>query len=241
MKIMAFECSAKQASVAICEDGKLLTEFYSNVGLTHSQTLMPMAEAALTACCLKLEDIDGLCISHGPGSFTGLRIGISALKGLAMAKDTPCVGVSTLHAMAHCNLAFRGIIAACMDARCNQCYCGLFLSDGETISRLSEDMALPMEGFCKIINEKSAELNLPALIMGDGALLFWERFGNKLHNVSLAPDSSRYQSARGVAALATTNFIKGNTCSAKKLLPNYLRLPQAERELKKKMENRNDS
>lgn len=236
MKILAFECSAKQASVAIAENEKILAEFYSNVGLTHSQTLMPMAEAALSACGIGIDDIDGFCVAHGPGSFTGLRIGMSALKGLTAANGKPSVGVSTLYAMAHCNLSFKGIIAACMDARCNQCYCGLFLSDGEKISRITEDMAIPMEEFCVLINKKSEELKLPTLIMGDGSNLFYGRFSENLTNASLAPDGSRYQSARGVVAAALNEFICGNTVSSNRLLPVYLRLPQAERELKKKME-----
>jgi len=236
MKILAFECSAKQASVAIAEDEKILTEFYSNVGLTHSQTLMPMMEAALTACGLKIDDIDGVCIAAGPGSFTGLRIGMSAVKGLTLGSEKPCVGVSTLFAMAHCNLAFKGVIAACMDARCNQCYCGLFLSNGENITRITEDMAIPMEEFCYLVNAKSEELKLPVLIMGDGANLFNKGFGDKLKNAVMAPDGSRYQSARGVVAAALNDFNSGNTVSSAELLPIYLRLPQAERELKKKME-----
>ncbi len=236
MKILAFECSAKQASVAIAENEKILAEFYSNVGLTHSQTLMPMLESALTACGLDIEDIDGFCVAHGPGSFTGLRIGMSAIKGLTIANDKPCVGVSTLFAMAHCNSAYNGIIAACMDARCNQCYCGLFLSDGEKITRLTDDMALPLEEFYNIIKDEAQRLNLPVLIMGDGAILFYKSYGDKLENAVLAPDSSRYQSARGVAAAALGDFNLGNTVSSGELLPKYLRLPQAERELKKKME-----
>lgn len=236
MKILAFECSAKQASVAIAENEKILSEFYSNVGLTHSQTLMPMAEAALGACGLTTQDIDGFCVASGPGSFTGLRIGMSAVKGLTIAGSKPCVGVSTLFAMAHCNLSFKGIIAACMDARCNQCYCGLFLSDGEKITRLSEDMAIPLAEFCDKINEATAKEGLPALIMGDGSPLLYKGFGDKLQNAMLAPDGSRYQSARGVAAAALSEFINGNTVSSAELLPIYLRLPQAERELKKKME-----
>ena len=236
MKILAFECSAKQASVAIAENEKILTEFYSNVGLTHSQTLLPMMEAALSACGLDIEDIDGFCIAAGPVSFTGLRIGMSAVKGLAIGNKKPCVGVSTLFAMAHCNLAFSGLIAACMDARCNQCYCGLFLSDGKKITRVTPDMAVPMEEFCDLVNAKSEELQQPVLIMGDGANLFYKGFGDKLNNATLAPDGSRYQSARGVAAAALCDFISENTVGSHELLPIYLRLPQAERELKKKME-----
>ena len=236
MKILAIECSAKQASVAITEDEKILTEFYSNVTLTHSQTLMPMLDSALAACGLGIDDIDGFAIAAGPGSFTGLRIGMSAIKGLTIGNEKPCVGVSTLYAMAHCNLAFKGIIATCMDARCNQCYCGLFLSDGEKINRLGEDMAIPMKEFCDLVNAKVEELNLPVLVMGDGSNLFYKGFANKLKNANLAPDSSRYQSARGVATAALQDFINSNTVSSQELLPIYLRLPQAERELKKKME-----
>ncbi len=236
MKILAFECSAKQASVAIAENEKILAEFYNNVGLTHSQTLMPMAEAALSACGLGIEDIDGFCVAHGPGSFTGLRIGMSAVKGLTIANAKPCVGVSTLFAMAHCNISYKGVIAACMDARCNQCYCGLFLSDGEKITRLSQDMAIPLEDFCNKINETTEKMGLSALIMGDGSPLLYKNFGENLQNAMLAPDSSRYQSARGVAAAALHDFISGKTVNSQELLPIYLRLPQAERELKKKME-----
>ncbi len=236
MKILSMECSAKAASVAITEGGKLLAEFYSNIGLTHSQTLMPMAEAALGASGLKIGDIDAFAISAGPGSFTGLRIGISAIKGLAIAEDKPTVGVSTLEAIAEAASQFKGIVAAAMDARCNQFYCAAFLSDGEKLERLMEDSALSFEDFKEKIAEFSREYGENAIILGDGAELFKRLTSGELSFLKLADEKNRYQSARYVAKIAERELQKGNGVSGGALLPIYLRLPQAERELKKKLE-----
>lgn len=236
MKILALECSAKPGSVAITDNGKLLSEFYCNVGLTHSQTLMPMVENALECCELSLNDIDGFGISAGPGSFTGIRIGISALKGMAFAENKPCVAVSTLESMAYNASHYKGIIACCMDARCNQCYCALFLSDGKEIFRILEDSALSMEDFYDIMKKESENRNQDVIIVGDGAELFYSKFSEQLPSLILSDGNCRYQSARFVAKVAERDFINNKTITQDKLLPIYLRLPQAERELKKKME-----
>ncbi len=238
MKLLAIDCSAIPASVAITDNEKLLTEFYCNIGLTHSQTLMPMVEATLKATNLELCDIDGLCISAGPGSFTGVRIGISTIKGLAAPKNKKCVGVSTLEAMAYGCTSFSGIVAAIMDARCNQCYCALFLSENNKITRITEDMALPMSELCDKIKELNSKHNKPVLAVGDGAALFTKGFGEQLPFTSLASEGCRYQSARFVAAAALNKFILGETLNHSELQPIYLRLPQAERELKKKPEEK---
>lgn len=236
MKILALECSAKSGSVAITDDEKLLCEFFCNVGLTHSQTLMPMVENALDNCGLTLSDIDGFAISAGPGSFTGIRIGISALKGMAMGENKSCVGVSTLHSMALSAVHFKGIIASCMDARCNQCYCALFISNGKEIKRIMEDSALSMEDFRDKIKDECKENNMDAIILGDGASLFYKNYA--FDNLTLCDENLRYQSAKFVAALSYKDFLDGKGISQDKLLPIYLRLPQAERELKKKMEDK---
>ena len=238
MKILALECSAVPSSVAIIDGDKLLSEFYCNIGLTHSQTLMPMVESVLNATGLTVDDIDGLCISAGPGSFTGVRIGISTLKGLAAPLDKPCVAVSTLEAMAYGFKDYNGIVAAIMDARCNQCYCALFLCENQKITRLSDDLALSMEEFCDKIKETSKEKQLPTIAVGDGAALFMSNFGSELQNTLLASGGCRYQSARFVAAAAIPRFENSKTISHKELQPIYLRLPQAERELKKKLEEK---
>lgn len=238
MKILALECSAVPSSVAILDNDKLLAEFYCNIGLTHSQTLMPMVESVLTATGLTVEDIDGLCISAGPGSFTGVRIGISTLKGLAAPFNKSCVGVSTLEAMAYGFIDYNGIVATIMDARCNQCYCALFLCENQKITRLSDDLALSMAELCDKIKEISEEKHLPTIAVGDGAALFISNFGEHLPTTTLASSGCRYQSARFVAAAAKERFESGKVISHSELQPIYLRLPQAERELKKKLEEK---
>ena len=238
MKLLSVDCSATPASVAITDDEKLLAEFYCNIGLTHSGTLMPMVEATLKATNLDITDIDGFCISAGPGSFTGVRIGISTIKGLAAPYNKKCVGVSTLEAMAYGCTSFDGIVAATMDARCNQCYCALFLCEGNKITRLSDDMALPMAELCDKIKKLNQEYNKPVLAVGDGAALFMKGFGEQLPFARIASEGCRYQSARFVAAAALNKFLLGETLSHSELQPIYLRLPQAERELKKKMEEK---
>lgn len=238
MKILALECSAVPSSVAILEDDKLLAEFYCNIGLTHSQTLMPMVESVLNSTSLTVDDIDGLCISAGPGSFTGVRIGISTLKGLAAPQNKQCVGVSTLEAMAYGFIDYNGIVAAIMDARCNQCYCALFLCENQIITRITEDLALSMSELCDRIKEAQEKFKLPAIAVGDGAALFIGNFQNELQNTTLASSGNRYQSARFVAVAAKEHFLKGNTITHSELQPIYLRLPQAERELKKKLEEK---
>ena len=158
MKILCLECSATPASVALIEDGKIIGSSVINIKLTHSQTLMPMVESLLNATKLSVNDIDGIAISQGPGSFTGIRIGISAAKGLAFTKNLRCVGISTLRAMAENFKGNNCVVCAVMDARCNQFYNAIFdISNGQ-ITRLCEDRALMcdelLEEIKKILKEK---------------------------------------------------------------------------------------
>lgn len=236
MKILAIECSAVPSSAAVLEDGKLLSEFYCNISLTHSQTLMPMIDSTLKAAGLDITDIDGLCISGGPGSFTGVRIGISTLKGLAAAANIPSVSVSSLEAMALNAEVFDGLIASVMDARCKQCYCALFISKDSKIERISNDMALSMEEFCDKIIKEMSNYGKKCILVGDGAQLFKDTAAKDADDIILAPYCSRFQSARYVAKLSVDHFLAGDTVSADALMPTYLRLPQAQRELNKKME-----
>lgn len=226
MKTMAFECSAVSASCCIFENDKILGSVYSNVKLTHSQTLLPMAENLLSATKLTLDDIDCFAVANGPGSFTGIRIGISAVKGLAAAKDKPCVPVSTLEAIAAPVCYFKGIICAVMDARCGQVYNALFISDGKNIKRLCDDRAIMISELKNDIENCGKDV----IIIGDGAEMVYNELG--LLNTQLAPSHLRYQNAIGVA-LSSANK---QAVSPQELLPFYLRLPQAERELKKRNE-----
>lgn len=227
MKILAVECSAGPASVAITENSKILSEAFVNVKLTHSQTLMPMVESALKNAQLSLDDIDAFAVSVGPGSFTGIRIGISLIKGLALPFNTPVASVSTLAAMAHNFTDTDCLLCCCMDARCNQVYNALFRISGGNITRLTPDRALMCEELSKELYEKYSLENI--IIMGDGAKLFYPY----VKNISkIACEGRLYQKALGVA-LEAKEFI-----TPKELNPVYLRLPQAERELNKRKEEK---
>ena len=232
MKILSLECSASPASVCITENGKILSSAFINVKMTHSQTLLPMVKNCLDAASIKLDDIDAFAISSGPGSFTGIRIGIAAVKGLALKNNVPCVAVSTLEAMAQLFIDHNTLICAVMDARCNQVYNALFSVENGNITRLCEDRALLCDELTDELKNNYSDRNI--IIVGDGADLFYSHLTEDI-NVSLAPEHLKYQNAVGVAFAAQSAIQNGDTVSPAALLPKYLRLPQAERELKKKL------
>ena len=233
MKILSVECSASPASCAIIEDGKIKASSFINAKLTHSQTLMQMIINTLDNSATKFSDIDQIAISVGPGSFTGLRIGISAIKGLAAPGNTPCIAVSSLDAMAQNFIDRDCIICAVMDARCNQFYNALFEIKNGNISKLCDDRALLADELkSEILNSHSST---PIIICGDGADLFYKNVCD-LNNVTIANENLKFQSAVGVGMYAYKNRDTIKVISPENLLPVYLRLPQAERELKAKTE-----
>jgi len=224
MKILAFESSARTASVALCDGAELISQYYQNCGLTHSRTLLPMAEDMLKNLGLSVSDIDLLAVARGPGSFTGVRIGVSVIKGLAWAAEKPVCGVSTLGAMAWNGAAAPegSLICCAMDARRNQFYNALFeMRDGIPF-RLCEDRAIGAE---KLV-EDIENIKKTVFIVGDGAGLCYNALNKCEVRVILAPEPLRYQSAWGVCMAAQRE--KAETVH--ELLPVYLRLSQAERE-----------
>lgn len=232
MRILAIDSSAGAASVAIWEDGKLLGEFFTNTRLTHSQTLMPMVGGVLDCARVPLESIDLFAVSAGPGSFTGVRIGVASVKGLAMAQEKPCAGVSTLAAMAQ-NLAHLDcLVCAVMDARCGQVYNALFLAKDGKLKRLAEDRALSIEVLAKELETFGREKSL--FLVGDGAKLCYNNERLQALGAKLPPEPLLYQRAWGVAEAAKEMFEQGKSMTAAALAPVYLRMPQAERELKKR-------
>lgn len=235
MKILAIECSATACSAAVLSDEKVIASGYVNVKLTHSQTLMPMVENILKSAMMGIDEIEGFAVSAGPGSFTGIRIGISAIKGLAAPRKLPCVAVSTLHSMAANYSDTDCIVCAVMDARCNQVYNALFDIDGGKITRLCEDRALMCDELAENLKNMSQNNSRRVIIVGDGAELFYS-FVKDLENVTIAEHSRRYQNAVSVGTVALGDFKSGKHQTAEELLPVYLRLPQAERELKLKKE-----
>lgn len=226
MKILALESSAKAASVCLWEEGKVLAESYQNTGLTHSRTLLPMCQSMLANCGIELEEVDVIAAASGPGSFTGLRIGLATAKGLAWPGEKPCYGVSTLEAMAW-NLAHvDGVICCAMDARRNQVYNALFQAEGGTLTRLTPDRAISLE---ELFQGPEAETRAQILV-GDGAELCYNYAVPLGVDLVLAPPHLRFQRATGVARAAVLQAQRGELVTAGDLTANYLRLSQAERE-----------
>lgn len=230
--ILALDTTATPVSCALSRDGRVLASYYTHTGLTHSQTLMPMIEHVLRMTAVSIEQIDALAVNVGPGSFTGVRIGVSAVKGLAFAHEKPCIPVSTLFSVAE-NIAVPPdvVVCAAMDARCQQVYTALFEKDnvGCTV-RLSEDEAITIDE----LKQRLSAIEKPVVLAGDGSELCYKQLKDALPHLVLAPPSARYQSAAATATLAQAIYASGDVVTAENLLPVYLRMPQAERELRRR-------
>ena len=229
MLILAMESSAKSASAALVRDGELLAQSFSCSGLTHSRTLLPMAEGVLDAAGVKIADVDCLAVAQGPGSFTGIRIGVSAVKGLAWAAEKPAVGVSTLEAMAYHGLAAGegALVCCCMDARRAQIYNALFEIRGGRPERLLPDRAIAIETLLPELKKYEK----PLFLVGDGAAMCYNIFSENGLRCVLAPSNLVQQSAWGVAMAAGS--VEPRPGAELQLV--YLRLSQAERERQARM------
>lgn len=231
MKILSVDTSSNVASVAICDDEKLICEITVNNKKTHSQTLMPMIDSALKQSELEISDIDLISAANGPGSFTGLRIGVSAVKGLAHAKNISVVGVSILEAMAY-NLPFcEYVISPIMDARRQQVYNAVYeWNDGE-INELQAPRALSVD---ELIDEFLAS-GKKVVFLGDGVDVHKTYIKEKMGDMAVfAPVSAKEQRASGLAVIAKKLYDEGKAVSCYELAPVYLRKPQAERELEER-------
>ncbi len=228
MKILSLDSTSVTASVAITENGKTLAENFINNGLTHSQTLMPLAEKTLAESGVSIKDIDLFAVTNGPGSFTGVRIGISSVKGMADALSKDCFAVSTLEAIAEPLKNEDCIACAVMDARCNQVYTAIFQNG----KRLCEDKAV-------LIDELGDELknyNKKVVFIGDGSVLCYEKLKDIVTDCEMADENIRYIHASSIGRIAEEMVNNGEMpIDSAKLVPFYLRLPQAERELNNKL------
>ena len=233
MLILAFETTAKAGSVALLEDGKLMAESYQNTGLTHSQTLMVMAEDLLNASGKTIADVTAVAVAEGPGSFTGVRIGVAAAKGLSWGGEIPCYGVSTLESMALTLGIYEGHVCACMDARRNQVYNALFRAEDGDLLRVTEDRAIALTD----LKMDLAQISGPIFLVGDGASLTYKTLAAEIPNLVLPPEHRMHQRASGVALAAAKKIAAGDAGDGAGLTPNYLRLSQAERERMERMKN----
>ena len=232
MKILAIDTSAGPASCAVAEEGRLLASAFQNTRLTHSQTLLPMVESMLRGAALTLEEMDLLAVSAGPGFFTGLRIGMAAVKGMAFPGDKPCAAVSTLAAMARNleGLPLEGLVCPVMDARCQQVYTALFECRDGVVTRQTPDEAISIEE----LKNRLISVKKSVIMVGDGANLCYNTLKDSVGTLRLAPPHLLYQQAAGVAAEAALLLREGRVTKAAELQPVYLRLPQAERELRRR-------
>ena len=233
MRILAFETSAKAASAALLEDDRLLGESYLNCGQTHSRTLMKLAQELLCACDLTAQDVDAVACAAGPGSFTGVRIGVAAAKGFAWGKELPCCAVSTLGAMAAALGIWQGYVCPVMDARRNQVYNALFHVSRGNSQRIREDRAISLAD----LGEELKNLEEPIFLVGDGSILCYNTLLENVPGLVLPPEHRMHQRAAGVALEGWRMAKEGHTVSGQELVPNYLRLSQAERERLERQNN----
>lgn len=231
MTIFALDCAGATASAALLCDGVLLGESFTHVPLTHSQTLLPVAKELFSNCRVQPSEVDIFAVTNGPGSFTGVRIGVAAIKGMADAAEKPCFAVSALEAAAYANRHFDGVVCAVMDARRDQVYTACF-RNGE---RLTDDKALSLADLA----EELRALSSAVLLAGDGTKKAFDYLHALLETPCYEADEPlRFVRASSVAFLAAQKLDAGeNPVPAGNLLPLYLRLPQAERELNNKQKD----
>lgn len=217
--ILGIDSSAISAGCAIMDGDKIVAEEYLNTRHTHSETLLPMIKDVLERSGVQLADLECIAVSSGPGSFTGLRIGVSCVKGLCDGVGVPCVSVSALEAVAYNFVQIDGVVCVCMDARCKQVYNALFRSENGIITRICDDRAISAES----LSEELSQIREKIILAGDGAELMYNYVNGKY---TLAPPLIRFQRGSGVCFAAENK--KPVSCDA--VMPVYLRLPQAERE-----------
>ena len=236
MKILAFDSTAKAASAAVCEDEKLLALYNVDNGLTQSELLLPMIENLLASLKLQYSDIDIFATSPGPGSFTGVRIGVALLKGIAFGREAACVGVSTLEALAENAKGLSGLIVPVMDARRNEFYNAIFRFDGGELKRLTPDRAISADELARELIALGEEIHLT----GDGYDVAVKLLTERGVTLSETPVLLRNENAYSIATLALKKYKSGEITSDSEIMPTYLRLPQAERERLERLKMKGD-
>ncbi len=235
MIILAFDSTAKAASCAVIDDGKIIGHYNIDNGLTQSELLLPMAEALLKTLGISFSEIDAYAVSVGPGSFTGVRIGVSLVKGLAFGRNIPCIEVSTIEALAENMSGLEGILVPAMDARRAQVYNALFNSDGNNYIRITEDRAISLT---ELAEELKKYTGRKIYISGDGYNVAKKALTEVGLHIENTPELLINESAASVAKVAYKKLLCGETVTDSEIAPTYLRLPQAERERLEKMQGK---
>ena len=238
MLILALDSTAQVGSVALSQDETLIAEYTINTGNTHSETLLPMVESVLKIAGYTVDDVELFVCTAGPGSFTGVRIGASTIKGMAFGKGKPCVGVSTLEALALNGIALDGILCPSMNARRQQVYNALFDGNGASLSRLCEDRALAITELGEELIQKYPDR--PVYLMGDGAKLVYDALRDTMGaRLILLPERLIHQSGYNTALAGLRLYREGVRTTDAELTPVYLRPSQAERMRNEKLKNEN--
>lgn len=228
MKIIGIESSSLVASVALVEEGRTLGQYTVDHRKTHSQTLLPMLDELLRMTETPMEEVDAVAVAAGPGSFTGLRIGVATAKGLCLAAGKPLIAVPTLEAMAWSVWDARDLVCPILDARRAQVYAALYAyDDARQMICLQEAQVVEISTVCDWIRAEGR----PALFLGDGVPVQEERLRAELgEQAVLAPAHLARQQAAAVASLGLEYFRAGKIADADSFAPEYLRISQAERE-----------
>ena len=238
MKVLGIDSSGMVASIAVVEDMQMLGEYTINYKKTHSQTLLPMLDEVAKMIELDLADIDVIAVAAGPGSFTGLRIGSATAKGLGLALKKPLVSVPTLEGIAFNFCGSDKVICPMMDARRSQVYTGIYEFDGNTLRKVEDQMAVPVEEILEKLNIIGKEV----VLAGDGVPVYMEQIEKYLRVPYLiAPAHLNRQRAGAVAVLGMQYAKEGKTETAMEHQPDYLRLSQAERERAEKQAGKQDA
>ncbi len=227
MITMAFDSTAKSASVAVLEDEHTLACFTVDNGLTQSELLLPLAEDMLKALKLSFDDVGLYAVAAGPGSFTGVRIGVCLIKGLSFGRGVPCVCLSTLEALAENARGLSGVVVPVMDARRNQVYGAIFSSDGKSLKRLASDGAYSITELAEMLK---AYENQPIYLVGDGYSVAYKGLLECGVSLCNTPKALILGCAASIARLALEKYRCGEYTTDTEAAPTYLRLPQAERE-----------
>ena len=233
MKILALDSTAVVGSVALCEGTRMVAHYTLNTGNTHSQTLLPMIESALGCAEWEIDDLDLIAVSNGPGSFTGVRIGVATVKGLAFGKNIPCAGVSTLEALAYNLRYYNGIICPVMNARRAQVYNALFSCENGVLTRLCPDRAISIAE----LDEELCAMDQPVYLVGDGYDITLEGFEKT--TALPVPEELRVQSGYSVAMCGLAAYERGEATDDTALAVVYLRPSQAERERNERLSKEN--
>ncbi len=233
MLILALDSTAQTGSVALCDDERLIAEYTVNTGNTHSETLLPMVETVLRSTGHKAQDVDLFACTAGPGSFTGVRIGAATVKGLAFGRGKPCIGVSTLQALAYNGMLLDGILCPCMNARRSQVYNALFTVRENRLVRLCEDRALPITELGQELAACPAYAGQTVRLIGDGAKMTndaWMSAGIiPPERVCCLPENLLCPNGYSIAQVARVLWQAGVCTTDAQLTPVYLRMSQAER------------